>query len=360
MVEKKPFKWSWREIKPLLSRSYAEFNEDDAPRLGASLAYYTILSLAPLLILIITVAGFVFGRDAVQGQLMNQVSDLIGSQGGRAVQDMVRSASETKSTGIWASILGILTLLWGATSVVSELRADLNKIWDVPRENDSLVATIKQRSYLLGVILGTGFLLLVSLSVSAGLAATAKLMGDVLPVPSFFLHAFDYLISLLVIAMLFAVLFRYLPAITLQWRDVLLGAVFTAVLFNLGKLLLGLYLGRASFGSTFGAAGSLVIVLVWVYYSAQIFFFGAEFTKVFTDEHGSVRLRSRSERRAPVSATQPPQWMSLSSNAASGNAALPPIMPIDDPNKSRGLLGFVAALLGSALGLSRVVRGLKR
>jgi membrane protein len=353
-ADKPKFSWSLANLKRIFVQAYKDWNADDAQRMGAALAYYTILSLAPLLILVITVAGFVLGRQAVEGQLMYQISDLVGPEGAKAIQAMIAGASNQKSTGIMASVLGLLALLWGATSVISELRSDLNRIWDVPSKDGGVVEIIKERSYLVILIFGAGFLLLVSLTISAALAAIGKWLGGLLPVPEFILEAGNFLISFIVITLIFAAIFKFLPDRYIQWSDVFLGAAFTSLLFSIGKLLIGLYLGKAGFGSTFGAAGSLVIVLVWVYYSAQIFFFGAEVTKVYAEAHGSI-TRPPHPSRPQTYRTNPD---SMARSAASGNAALPPITSPPEPHESsRSSLGDkVGAMLGSAMALGLVLK----
>ncbi len=288
------FKWSWDRIKKLLAETYRGWNEVEAPRMGASLAYYTVLSLAPLLIVVIAIASFAFGEQAARGALVGQVQSLVGTEGAQAVQGILQHAAEKKTTGIMASIIGILALLFGASSVTLELRSSINKIWAAP-EAEGVAGFIKQRSYAVGIVLGAGFLLLVSLVVSATLATFGKFFGG-LPFPEWVAHTVNELISLVVIAGIFAAIFKFLPSVHLRWNDVWIGAVFTAVLFTIGKTLIGLYLGKASIGSSYGAAGSLVLILVWIYYSAQIFFLGAEFTKVYANDYGSqVGKRSASQ-----------------------------------------------------------------
>ena len=263
------------QAKDLLVKSWADFNKDQAPRLGAALAYYTVLSLAPLLILLIALAGLVFGKEAAQGQLIGELQGMVGTEGAEAIQQMIAGANKP-ATGILASIIGFLTLVFGASSVAGELKAALNLIWNLPADSgEGIVGMVKQRSKALGVVLGCGFLLLVSLAVSSVIAAAGKFFTGLLPIPEFVMQGVMFVVAVLVITGVFAVLFKYLPDVDVQWHDVFIGAAFTAFLFTIGKFAIGMYLGKASFGSTYGAAGSLVIVLVWVYYSAQIFFFGA-------------------------------------------------------------------------------------
>ncbi|MFN0106100.1 MAG: YihY/virulence factor BrkB family protein [Bryobacteraceae bacterium] len=278
---------SFQDWKALAVATYNEWTWDDAPRLGAALAFYTVLSLAPLLVVMIAIAGWALGREATMGQLMGQVQWMVGRDGAKAIEEMVKSASD-RQAGIIASLLGTATLLIGATSVVAELRNAMNRIWKVPVDPDeSWLTVITKRSSMIGFVLASGFLLLVSLLLSAWLSMAGKFLEAMLPAPEIVFQTANLVASLAVMSGLFAIMFRYLPEASVQWQDVRLGAVLTAVLFTIGKSLIGLYLGRASFGSTYGAAGSLVIVLVWVYYSAQIFFFGAEFTHVYAKRHGS-------------------------------------------------------------------------
>ncbi len=288
---------SFSALGRLFVKTYCEWNEDQAPRLGAALAYYTVLSLAPLLILMIATAGLVFGRDAAQGQLFGEIRGMVGTAGAAAIEQMVQNAAKP-GQGIVASLFGFATLLFGASSVTAELRNALNVIWDQrPDPNSGIKNVVKERSWALFIVLGCGFLLVVSLLISSALAAAGKYMSGLLPVPPGVMEVFNSLLSLVVLTGVFAVLFKYLPDARITWRDVFLGAAFTAALFTFGKLLIGLYLGKAGFGSTYGAAGSLVIVLVWVYYSAQIFFFGAEFTQVYAQRHGSNPPRPEASKK---------------------------------------------------------------
>ncbi len=276
-----------RELWRLLKETYSEWSRHEAPRLGAALAYYTILAMAPLLIVVIAVIGLAFGHEAARGQIVGQISGLVGPAGARAVQTIVANA-KTPSSGIIATIIGVVTLFVGASGVFVELQGALNKIWDVPpKQDESIWQMVRARFLSFGMVLAVGFVLLVSLVISAGLAATGAYFAEFLPVPAWVLQLANSLVSLGVFAFLFAMIYRVLPDQTIAWKDTLFGAVVTAVLFTVGKFLIGLYLGQASFVSSYGAAGSLVIVLVWVYYSAQVFFLGAEFTHVFAHRHGS-------------------------------------------------------------------------
>lgn len=274
----------FQDTKTLLGNSLEAWYRHNAPRLGAALAFYTILSLAPLLIVVIAVAGLIFGRATAEGQIVWQIQDLAGTEGAEVVRQMIEGARKPAS-GILATTFGLLTLFLGATAVVAELRDALNTIWEIPiREShwrSSVVRILKERVLSFVMVLGVGFLLLVSLIVNAWLAAVGAFFGGFLPVPELVLKGFTSAVSFVVIAGLFALIYKVMPDVDLKWRDVAAGAALTSLLFSLGKLLIGLYLGKASLGSTYGAAGSLVVLLVWVYYSAQIFLFGGEFTQVF-------------------------------------------------------------------------------
>ena len=291
-----------KELLALLKETGSEWVDDNVPRLGASLAFYTLLSMAPLLVVVVAIAGIAYGKEAAQGQLFWQIRDLVGPDGARTIQGLLQGAYKP-GTGALATVLGLLTLAVGASSVVMELRAALNTVWHVQTSPDdtrlsSIFRLVKERFYSFALVLGVGFLLLVSLVLNACLAAIGKFFGGFLPAPEGLLQAATTLISFLVITGLFAAIYKVVPDVHLQWSDVTVGAGVTALLFTAGKHLIGLYLGKASFGSTYGAAGSLVVVLVWVYYSSQLFFFGAEFTKIYTKKYGS-HLTAKLELNAP-------------------------------------------------------------
>lgn len=273
-----------RHFIGLLKQAAKAWSVHDATRLGAALAFYTIFAIAPLFIIILAIAGMWFGEEAARKQLFEQLSGLVGDKGAEAVQAVV-AAADKPAAGVWASIMALGTLFVGATGVFVQLQAALNKIWGVKREEGKgVLRFVKDRLMSFAMILAIGFLLLVSLVVSAGLAAFGKLMSGYLPAEEFIWQTINFLISLGVITVLFALIFKILPDVKIAWRNVWVGALLTALLFNFGKSLLGIYLGRGSFASAYGAAGSLVIILVWVYYSAQILFFGAEFTRLCTKE----------------------------------------------------------------------------
>ncbi len=280
----------------LLSETYRKWSDHEAPRLGASVAFYSILSFAPLLILITAVIALVFGHENANGALVNEARQVIGERGADTVQTLLKNAQKPAS-GVIASIVAFLTLLFGASGVFTELQNALNLMWDVKGQSTSgVMGIIKQRLFSFGMVLSVGFLLLVSLVLSAGLAAMGRFFGQLMPMPPLVLQSINFVVSFAAVTVLFALMLKYVPSTKVAWRDVAVGAVGTALLFTIGKQLLGVYLAKASVGSTYGAAGSLVAVIVWIYYSAQIFFFGAEFTRVYAEAR---RLRSESAQGRP-------------------------------------------------------------
>jgi len=276
---------SFGAIWQLVKDSFAAWNADYATSMGAALSYYTLFSIAPLLILVIAIAGIVFGREAVQGQIVEQLRGLMGDQGATAVQGLLVSASRPEST-VTATIVGTITLILGATSVCAELQSTLNRIWKVPEQGGAW-SYVTARLRGMGLIVTTGFLLLVSLVVGAALAAFSTWWGGFFPGWEAVMQAIDFVVSFAITTALFAAVYRALPSTPIAWRDVWMGACVTALLFTVGKLLIGLYIGHAAVTSGFGAAGSIVIVLVWVYYSSQVFLLGAEFTHTYALRHGS-------------------------------------------------------------------------
>lgn len=275
------------ELWKLLKDTFNAWSNDKVPRHGAALAYYTVLSLIPLLVVLIAMIGVVFGQEAGQGYILDQIQNLVGPQSAEAIKEMIQRASEP-STGIIAATLALVTLLFGATSVFAQLQDSLNSIWGVkPKEGRGLWGLIQDRFLSFAALLGTGFLLLVSLSLSAALSAVGKWMGGWLPAPELVLQGGELILSLSVITGLFAMIFKLLPDARVAWSDVWTGAALTALFFTIGKFAIGLYLGKSDVGTAYGAAGSLVIVLIWVYYSSQILLFGAEFTQVYANRVGA-------------------------------------------------------------------------
>lgn len=289
---RKPLKsFRWQDVKCLLSDSFDKWSAHKAPRLGASLAFYTLLSLTPLLLIAVSVVGLVFGHKAAEADIVAQVRQLVGPQGAKAVSALLEGA-QSKTHGVAATLFGLITLLFGASGVLIELRDALNTVWDVPPRTlkglQTIKSFLKERLFSFALVLSIGFVLLVSLAVNAFIAALGALSASILPIHEVLLHIANAIVSFLIIAVLFAAIYRIMPDVRIQWRDVALGGAVTSFLFTIGKLLIGLYLGKATFASSYGAAASLVVFIVWVYYSSQIFFLGAEFTKVFADRYGSA------------------------------------------------------------------------
>jgi membrane protein len=270
----------------LLKSTFKDWNEDKASRLAAALAYYTAFSVAPMLLIAIAIAGLVFGDEAAQGSIFVQVQGLLGPEAAGTIETAVKNSRQPGASTV-SAIIGLVTLVWSASNVFSQLQDALNTIWEVQPKPAGLVGSLKRRLLPMSMVLGIGFLLLVSLVLSAGLAALGRFFEGLLPGTSALWEVVNFVISFGVITGLFAAIYKLLPDVEIRWSDVWIGAAVTALLFTIGKLLIGLYLGNASIGSTYGAAGSLLVVLVWVYYSAQILFFGAEFTQVYARRYGS-------------------------------------------------------------------------
>ena len=271
----------------LLKETFSEWNKDKASRLAAALAYYTVFSLAPLLIIVIAIAGSVFGEEAARGEIVKQIQGLVGKDGAEFIQTAIENASKP-AAGTIASIISIVALLFGATGVFAELQDALNTVWEVqPKPESGLLNIIRNRFLSFTMILGVGFLLLVSLVSAAILSGLANFVGNVLPGIDALWQLVNLLLSFVITTLLFGLIYKVLPDVKIAWSDVWIGATITSVLFSIGRFLLGQYLGNSSFGSTYGAAGSLVIILAWVYYAAQILFFGAEFTQVYARRYGS-------------------------------------------------------------------------
>ncbi|MGE5073258.1 MAG: YihY/virulence factor BrkB family protein [Anaerolineae bacterium] len=278
-------------LPSLLKHSYQEWRDDDASRLAAALAYYTIFSLAPLLVLVIAITGLIWQQDVVRTQLLKQIGNLVGPQGASFISGLIANKGTTGQS-IFATVIGIITLLFGALGAFEALHHSLNIIWDVEEEKpkgfmQSIKKQVVDRFLSFTVILGIGFLLLVTLVISTGLTAFQTAMGSMFPLPPAAMQLINLAISIGVITVLFALMFKILPDADISWHDVWLGAFGTAILFSVGKTLIGLYLGNSNVASSYGAAGSLILLLLWIYYSAQILFFGAEFTQVYANTYGS-------------------------------------------------------------------------
>ncbi|HEX6306505.1 MAG TPA: YihY/virulence factor BrkB family protein [Anaerolineales bacterium] len=271
----------------LFRETFEEWSEDKAPRLAAALSYYTVFSLAPLLIIAIAVAGFFLGRGDVQQQILSEVETMLGPEGRDLVQGLIQDSSRP-GANLLAMVVGIVTLVFGASGVYGQLQEALNTIWEVESAPDAGIwDTIRKRFLSFTMVLGSGFLLLVSLLLSAALSAASEYFSNLLPGTDSLWQILNVVASYAVITLLFALVFKVLPDVEIEWGDVWIGAAVTALLFTIGKFLIGWYLGTSAPGSTYGGAGSLVVILLWVYYSAQILFFGAEFTQVYARHYGS-------------------------------------------------------------------------
>lgn len=328
----------------LLRETFADWNEDKAPRLAAALAYYALFSLAPLMVIAIAVAGLVFGREAVEGQLFGQIKGFVGDTGAAAIQEMIKGAS-SPSAGIISAIIGVVTLLFGAAGLFGQLQDALNTIWEVqPKPNQGIWAMVRQRFFSFGMVLGTGFLLLISLVLSTALAAVGEYGRQLLPGAEFLWTVLNLLIAFAVTAGLFALIFKLVPDAEIGWGDVWVGAVVTALLFSLGRFVLAQYLGRGTFGTTYGAAGSLIVVLLWIYYSAQILFFGAEFTQVYARTYGSrIQPAANAERVGEEEREQ--------QGIPHGSANEQPTSPQPLPNPATRRASVVTTTLGFIVGV---------
>ncbi len=300
----------WCDIQMLLSDSFDSWSKHKAPRLGASLACYTLLSLAPLLLVVVAVVGLVFGHTAAERGIVEQIRTLVGNDGAKAAAALLEGSRNT-THGIVATAVGLITLLFGASGVMIELRDALNTIWEVPTREvaglkNKILAFAKERLLSFAIVLSIGFLLVVSLAVSTWIAAAGAISACFLPAYEAIFHVLNLLVSFCIITFLFAAIYKVMPDVHLEWHDVVLGGAMTSLLFTVGKFLLGIYLGKASIASSYGAFASIVVLVVWVYYSGQIFFFGAEFTKTFANKHGSQPSRNPDGLVKAATDTAPP------------------------------------------------------
>lgn len=287
-----------RQIIHIMKCAVTEWMAHRAPSKGAALAFYTLFSMAPILVLVIAVAGFFYGAEAAQGQLLHQLRGLVGKEGATTIQAILAGARD-KESGLMATIIAGVLLLVGATSAFAELKDSLDEIWAVPAPKDAgWWDTVRTRVLSFGLILVLGFLLLVSLVVSAAMAVVENYFGGVWKDSAVILGWISSCIGFLVIATMFGTIYKLLPRIRLSWHDVIIGALGTAFMFTLGKYLIGLYIGNSGAASSFGAAGSLIAVLLWVYYSAQIFFLGAEFARQYALQLGSLKHKPAEETGA--------------------------------------------------------------
>ena len=287
---------NWAAMIFLLKETWQEWNDDNVPRLGAALAFYSILSIGPLLLIVVSLAGLAFGDEAASQFIFYEISDMVGIDGASAIRTILTNSTTTESSLI-ATAIGVVTLVISATGFFVQLQDSLNAIWNVEGSNADLMSFVKKRLLSFGMILGIALLLLIALVISAALSAVTTFFADLLP--ALIMHGVNLAASFAAITFLFAIIFKVLPDVKIRWRDVWLGAAITALLFSIGKTLIGIYLGQSAFSSTYGAAGSLMVLLVWIYYSTQIFFIGAEFTQVYTRYLGR-QIVIKKGRRKPV------------------------------------------------------------
>jgi membrane protein len=276
-----------KTIVGVLKETVSDWIDDKASRLAAALAFYTLLSIAPLLVLVVAVAGLVFGEDAARGEIGGQLRQMMGEQAGAGVEALLASA-RSPSEGIVATVVSVVVLFFGASGVFGELQDSLNTVWEVaPKPGRGILGVIKDRFFSFTMVLGVAFLLLVSLVISAALSALGGHVAPSAPEMAVVWQVVNFIVSLASVTVLFALMFKVIPDVKIAWKNVWIGALATSLLFTIGKLLLGLYLGRASVASPYGAAGSLVVLVIWVYYSAQILFLGAELTQVYARTRGA-------------------------------------------------------------------------
>jgi len=352
---------------PLLKATFVEWQEDKVPRLAAALAYFTVLSLAPLLILVISIAAVFFGEEAARGQIFGQLQGLLGQAGAEAIEATISNANQVEGGGM-ATVIGVVTLLIGASGVFGQLQDALNTIWAVaPKPGRSIKNFIRTRFLSFGMVLVIGFLLLVSLVISALLAGISTYMSGLVPNLAPLWAIVNFVISFGIITCLFALIYRVLPDVHIAWSNVWVGAAFTALLFTIGRSLIGLYLGSAAVGSAYGAAGSLVIILVWVFYSAQILLFGAEFTQVYARRHGS-RIRPNSlavplteEARAKQGIPRQDYVQAMAESTPPRPQDAPPPQAMTPPPPpprptSRRSPGLLAMIAGSVMAIAETAR----
>lgn len=277
----------------LTKETASDWSDDNATRLAAALAFYTVLSIAPLLVLAIAIVSLVFGEDAARGQVASELAGIVGPQAGEGIQTVIQHA-DSPSGGAIGSIVSVVVLLFGASGVFGELQAALNTIWEVkPKPGLGIKGFLRARLFSFTMVLSVAFLLLVALVLSAGLSAVGAFFEHKLPGGAGLWQVINFVISFGVITVLFALIFKTVPDVRIEWRDVWMGAALTALLFTIGKFALGLYLGRASVASPYGAAGSIIVLVIWVYYATQILFMGAEFTQVYARSRGAKLIPSK-------------------------------------------------------------------
>ncbi len=345
-----------KTIWQLLKDIVLAWTEDKAPRLAAGLAFYTMFTLSPLLIIVIAIAGWAFGQEAARGQVVGQIQGLVGSESAHAIEDFLKQVNAPRS-GIIATAIGLATLLIGVWWVFGELQDALNTIWEVaPKPGRKTLEVLRARLISFAMMLGVGFLLLVSLMLSAALSALGTYLIGLLPDFEAALQVVNIVLSFGIITLLFAMIYKIVPDVVITWGDVWIGAAATAMLYTIGKYLIGVYLGTSSTASAFGAAGSLVVILIWIYYSAQILFLGAEFTKVYAQRYGSrivpteIAVPVTEEARAQQGLPSPATVMAAQV-AQESAVAHPPRRTYD--RYAAGVCGFIAGVAIAGLYLAR-------
>jgi len=343
---------NFKAILEILKETYADWNEDKAPRLGAALAYYTVFAMAPMLVVVMAVIGLMFDKAGAEEMIIKQIHTFIDDpKVAEMIHEMIENSSKNNS-GIWPTVIGIVTALFGAAGLFGQLQDALNTIWEVaPKPGLGFMAMLKNRFLSFTMVLGTGFLLLVSFVLSAALAAMGEFMGNYLPVPEAVLHVINFIVSFGVITLLFAMIYKVLPDVEIGWHDVWMGAAMTSLLFTIGKFALGLYLGKSGATSAYGAAGSLVLILLWIYYAAQILFFGAEFTQVYATKYGS-RIKPSPNAVPVTEEARAKQGMPRKEDVAAiaqpgGEGSTAPVSPViaSSPQRAGNALEDVAPIL---------------
>ena len=360
--------WSAAQWWRMIKMSFAAWVDDYAPSMGAALAYYTVFSLAPLLVIVISVAGLIFGPDAVRGAIFSEINGLMGADAAIAIQDLLTSVSKP-STGIIGSILGVLVLLIGATSVFGELQDALDRIWRAPARvrSSGLLTLLRTRILSFGMILGIAFLLMVSLVTGAAIAALGKWWGVWFAGWELVAQIIDAGVGFLMTTAVFALIYKLMPRVKVGWIDVWVGAAVTALLFTVGRLLISLYIGKSGVASGFGAAGSVAVIFVWVYYSAQVFLIGAEFTWVYAQSLGSRRHLAKptaqellGEADIPqLSAEHPPPSLNQTSKYPTGGSVVAGVKdaaPVVLVTTACNVLPFALAGLASVVAVTLIVR----
>jgi membrane protein len=351
-------RWSLRQWWSLIKAALAAWLDDYAPSMGAALSYYTVFSLAPLLVIVISVAGLMFGADAARGAIFAQIDGLMGAEAAKGIQDLLSSVSKP-STGILGTALGLVVLLIGATSVFGELQDALDRIWRAPARatSNGLVTLVRTRLLSFGLILGIAFLLMVSLVAGAGIAALGKWWSGWFEGWEVLAQIIDTVVGFVMTTAVFALIYKLMPRVKVSWGDVWVGAAVTALLFTVGRFLIGLYIGRTGVASGFGAAGSVAVIFVWVYYSAQIFLVGAEFTWVYAQRFGSRRAHAEPTPEAARVAPPIPERHTAGSPALATaphlEARPEPEPRSHGPRQSAVLVAVVAgAVMGAAVVLA--------